>query len=192
MLLGLTLVSITTRFDCHICSRLFSWRMQHLCINCFGDVRMKSILAGASALAAILATGPAFATTVTSSTGFLSTYIGPRNGDVDIASASALIEGGNLVLSATANAPIGSTMGAVYVWGVNTNGTTTAPFAAEGFDKVLFNDTVVVNPAAPTAGVTISGDTITDVVAISSLKNVTVDPEQFAISLWPVVGAGFT
>jgi hypothetical protein len=153
---------------------------------------MKSILAGASALAAILATGPAFATTVTSSTGFLPTYIGPRNGDVDIASASALIEGGNLVLSATANAPIGSTMGAVYVWGINTDATTSAPFAAEGFDKVFFNDTVVVNPAMPTAGVTISGDTITDVVAISSLKDVTVDPEQFAISLWPVVGSGFT
>jgi hypothetical protein len=153
---------------------------------------MKSILAGALALAAILATGPAFATTVTSSTGFLPTYTGARNGDVDIASATALIQGGNLVLSATANAPIGSTMGAVYVWGINTDATTAAPFAVDGFGKVLFNDTVVVNPAAPGAGVTISGDTITDVVAISSLKNVTVDPEQFEISLWPVVGSGFT
>ncbi|MDB5497372.1 MAG: hypothetical protein JWP28_1403 [Phenylobacterium sp.] len=154
---------------------------------------MKSILAGASALAAILATTPAFATTVTTSTGFLPTYVGPQNGDVDIASATAFIQGGNLVLSATAKAPIGTTAGAIYVWGVNTEGAAApAPFTIDGFDKVFFNDTVVVNPAAPAAGVTISGDTITDVVAISSLKNVTVSPEQFGISLWPVVGSGFT
>lgn len=155
---------------------------------------MRSILAGALALAAILATGPAFATTVTTSTGFLPTYIGPMNGDVDIASASAEIEGGNLVLSATAKAPIGTTPGAVYVWGINTDATTSAPFAVDGFDKVFFNDKVVVNPAALTAGETISGDTITDVIAISSLANVTVDPGQFGISLWPVapvVGGGF-
>lgn len=154
---------------------------------------MKSKLAGASALAAILATAPAFATTVTTSTGFLSTYIGPRNGDVNIVSASASIQGANLVLSATADAPIGTTPGATYVWGVNTVGAgAPAPFAPEGFNDVLFTNAIAVKPASPTAGVTISGDTITDVVAISSLKNVTISPDQFGFSLWPVVGAGFS
>jgi PEP-CTERM motif len=154
---------------------------------------MRAILAGASALAAILATGPAFAATVTTSTGFLPTYIGPQNGDVEIASASATIDGADLVLSATADAPIGTTPGAVYVWGINTVGASApAPFASEGFGGVLFNDMVVVNPAGSTAGVTISGDTITDVVAISSLKGVVLNPDQFGISLWPVVGKGFT
>jgi len=63
---------------------------------------MSPILVGVLALAAILATGPAFATTVTTSTGFLLTYAGPENGDVEISSASATIDGADLVLSATA------------------------------------------------------------------------------------------
>jgi len=154
---------------------------------------MRSILAGALALATILVTGPAFATTVTTSTGFLPTYVGPQNGDVDILSASATIDGADLVLSATADAPIGTTPGAVYVWGVNTEGAgAPAPFASHGFGNVLFNNAITVNPAAPTAGVTVSHDTITDVIAISSLTNVLLSPAQFGISLWPVAGAGFT
>jgi hypothetical protein len=152
---------------------------------------MKSVLSGALALAAILAGGPALATTVTSSTGFLPTYMGPQNGDLEIASASATIEGGNLVLSATADAPIGTTMGAAYVWGINTIGAgAPAPFASDGFGNVLFNNVSVASPGA--AGVMVSGDTITDTIAISSLKNVMLSPEQFGISLWPVVGSGFS
>ena len=57
---------------------------------------MKSVLGGALALATILAGGSALATTVTSTTGFLSTYTGPKNGDLDLASVSATIEGADL------------------------------------------------------------------------------------------------
>jgi hypothetical protein len=157
------------------------------------DITMRSLLAGALALGAILVTQPAFASTVMTSTGFLPTYTGPKNGDVNIVSASATLDGTNLVLSATADAPIGTTPGAVYVWGINTMGADApAPFAVDGFANVLFNNPITVNPAAPGAGVTISGDTITDVVAISSLKNVVLNPAQFGISLWPVVGKGFS
>ena len=152
---------------------------------------MKSALSGALALAAILVSGPALATTVTSTTGFLSTYTGPQNGDVEIASTSATIDGADLVLSATAEAPIGTTPGAVYVWGVNTVGASApAPFAAEGFGNVLFNNAIAVSPGG--TGVTVAGDTITDAIALSSLKDVTLSPEQFGISLWPVVGSGFS
>ncbi|THD64629.1 PEPxxWA-CTERM sorting domain-containing protein [Phenylobacterium sp.] len=154
---------------------------------------MRSILAGGLTFAAILATGPAFAATVTTSTGFLPTYVGPQNGDLEISSASATINGADLVLSATADAPIGTTPGAVYVWGINTVGASApAPFASEGFGGVLFNNAITVNPAAHAAGVTVSGDTITDIVAISSLKNVVLNPQQFGISLWPVAGSGFS
>jgi hypothetical protein len=152
---------------------------------------MKSVLIGGLALAAVLAGSPALADTVTSTTGFLPTYTGPKNGDVEIASASATISGGNLVLSATADAPIGTTPGAVYVWGINTVGASApAPFATEGFGNVLFNNDVVASMGAK--GVTVSGDTITDVIAISSLKDVALNPLQFGISLWPVVGSGFS
>jgi len=152
---------------------------------------MKSVLGGALALATILAGGSALATTVTSTTGFLSTYTGPKNGDLDIASVSATIDGGDLVLSATAEAPIGTTAGADYVWGINTVGASApAPFASEGFGRVLFNNAVSAVPGG--AGVTVSGDTITDTVAISSLKDVVLNPQQFGISLWPTAGKGFS
>jgi PEP-CTERM motif len=152
---------------------------------------MKSVLGGALALATILAGGSALATTVTSTTGFLSTYTGPKNSDLDLASVSATINGDDLVLSATAEGPIGQTAGADYVWGVNTVGASApAPFASEGFGRVLFNDAIGVVPGG--AGVTVSGDTITDTVALSSLKNVVLNPEQFGISLWTVAGKGFS
>jgi hypothetical protein len=151
---------------------------------------MKSVLGGALALATIMAGGSTLATTVTSNTGFLPTYVGPKNGDMELASVSAIIDGANLVLSATAEAPIGTTAGAVYVWGVNTVGANApAPFASDGFGKVLFNNAIAASPGA--AGVTVSGDTITDTVAISSLKDVKLNPEAFGISLWDVAGKGF-
>jgi len=150
---------------------------------------MKRTLAGALTLAAILATGSALAATTTMSTGFLSTYTGPQNGDLNIASASAMIVGGDLILSATADAPIGTTSGADYVWGVDTEGAAApAPFAADGFGKVLFNNAFAAKPGG--AGVTVSGDTITDTIALSSLTGVTVRPSDFGISLWPTDGKG--
>jgi PEP-CTERM motif len=150
---------------------------------------MKSALVGALALATTLAAGAAFATTTTMSTGFLPTYIGPQNGDVEIASASASVVGTNLVLSATAMAPIGTTTGEVnYIWGIDTDpAKATAPFSPEGFNKVVFNDVSVASVGAP--GVTVSGDTITDTISIASLSNVVLSPGQFAISLWPDVGS---
>ena len=152
---------------------------------------MNRTLAGALTLATILAGGSAFASTTTMSTGFLPTYTGPKNGDVEIASASAVIEGADLVLSATAEAPIGTTPGADYVWGVNTVGAgAPAPFSSEGFNKVLFNNAVVAKPGGP--GVTVSGDTITDTILISSLKDIVLSPAQFGISLWPTAGTGFS
>ncbi|HEX4179570.1 MAG TPA: PEPxxWA-CTERM sorting domain-containing protein [Caulobacteraceae bacterium] len=152
---------------------------------------MKFVLAaGAFALAATLAAGSAFATTITDTTGFLpqAFYSGPHNGDMDIKSVSATIDGSDFILSATLDGPIGTTANAVYVWGVNT-GDGTAAFAPEGLTKVLFNDVVVINPAAPAAGVTISGDTVTDIVSIASLKNEGFSPSQYGFSFWPNLGA---
>ena len=152
---------------------------------------MNRTSAGALAFAALLAAGPTLAGTTTMSTGFLPTYTGPKNGDLEIASASAFVEGGNLVLSATAMAPIGTTPGTDYVWGIDTDpAIATAAFASEGFGKVVFND--VVGAKVGGAGVTVSGDTITDTIAIASLKNVVLSPDQFLISLWPVAGSGFS
>ena len=151
---------------------------------------MKSVLGGALALATIMAGGSALATTVTSTTGFLPTYTGPKSADLELSSVSATVDGGDLVFSATAEAPIGTTAGAAYVFGVNTVGAgAPAPFAPDGFGNVLFTNAIKVTPGG--AGVTVSGDTITDTVAISSLKNVVLSPEAFGISVWVVDGKGF-
>jgi hypothetical protein len=149
---------------------------------------MKSAILGAFTLAATLAGGSAFATTITDTTGFLPSYSGPKNGDMEIKSVSAAIDGADFILSATLDGPIGTTAGAKYVWGVNT-GDGTAAFAADGLTKILFNDVVVINPAAPTPGVTISGDTIKDVVSIASLQNEGFSPSQYGFSFWPTLGA---
>jgi hypothetical protein len=155
------------------------------------NVKMNRTSIGALAFAALLAAGPVFAGTTTMSTGFLPTYTGPKTGDLEIASASAFVEGANLVLSATAMAPIGTTPGVDYVWGIDTDpALATAPFASEGFGKVVFND--VAGAKVGGAGVTVSGDTITDTIPIASLKNVVLSPDQFLISLWPVAGSGFS
>jgi PEP-CTERM motif len=149
---------------------------------------MRPVLVGALALVTTLTAGSVFATTITDTTGFLPSYTGPQNGDMDIKSVSASIHGSDFILSATMDGPIGTTAGAKYVWGINT-GDGTAPFAAEGLGKVLFNDVVVINPAAPAAGVTISGDTITDVVSIASLTSEGFTPAQYGFSFWPNLGA---
>jgi hypothetical protein len=146
---------------------------------------MNRTSAGALTLAALLATGPALATTTTMSTGFLPTYTGPKNGDLEIKSVSANVADGNLVLSATAMGKIGTTPGTDYVWGIDTDpALATAAFASHGFSGVVFNDVSVATVGG--MGVTVSGDTITDTIAISSLKNVVLKPDQFLISLWPV------
>jgi hypothetical protein len=91
---------------------------------------------------------PSGATPLGPSSGFLATYSGPQNGDLDIASGDAILRGGNFEFDATLNAPIGTTNGVFYVWGID-RGTGLAPFGAFR-PGVLFDSVVISAPSLNT------------------------------------------
>ena len=175
---------------------------------------MKSVLAGALALTAMLGAASAQATTVTDPAGdFLSSFIGMDTPDLDALSASVSIVGSNFVVSGTMNGAIDTTPGKEYVFGVNTGGALplfsvqAPPGGAPDpttVNHILFDDVIVLapgagsfvaddltNPAGPTvvgldgASVTISGATISAVVPISDLPSTGLMPGRFGFNLWP-------
>jgi hypothetical protein len=172
--------------------------MQAVGIQLQKESRMKSILAGALGLAAVLAVAPALATTITDPAGdFLPTYTGPHDGDLDVLSVSVSVSGADFLISGTMNGAIGTTAASEYVFGVNTGGAG-APFTP--FETgVLFNSVIVLFPDAtgivvdnifsptitPLTSVTVSGDTISAVVPIALLPTTGLAPDHYGFNLWP-------
>ncbi len=67
-----------------------------------------------------IAASAASATTVVDPAGdFLSTYTGPAAGDVDILSATATFDGTAFHLASLENGAIGTSVGSLFVWGIN-------------------------------------------------------------------------
>src|SRR6185437_10545267 len=52
------------------------------------------------------------------SSGFLATYAGPQNGDLDVTSAEVFLRQSTFEFDATFSADIGTTPGVFYVWGI--------------------------------------------------------------------------
>ena len=174
---------------------------------------MKSIFAGAVALAAVMAGAPALAVTVSDPAGdFLGTYTGPLNSDLDIRSVTVFIDKHNdFVISATMNGALGQTANADYVFGVNTG--SGLPLFGASEDKVLFDSAVVLNtgmgsnpslvasnllnPGGPTitvigsgagtGSVKVSGDTISAVIPEALLPG-TFAADQYGFNLWTRIG----
>jgi hypothetical protein len=84
-------------------------------------IRLIPNLALAAGLAAaVLAPTEARAVIVDPLGDFLAVYTGPQNGDLDVVAVDAVLSGPNtVVLVGTHAAPIGTTQGAAYVWGVD-------------------------------------------------------------------------
>lgn len=165
----------------------------------------------------ILAIGcgtPASATVITDAAGdFLTGYVGPTNGDLDVLGTSATISGGNLVLGAHLAAAVGTTATLQYVWGIN-RGAGTARFSPNisniDLSKVLFDSvvsivitngllsTAAVNLISPTTipqslalgNVSFSGDDITVTVPLSLLPSNGLDASRYGINLWPRLPGG--
>jgi hypothetical protein len=97
-----------------------------------------------------------------------------------------VIEGANFILTATLDGAPLSTPNTEYVWGIDT-GTGIHNFASLGQPGVVFNDVIAINPASPQSGVTISGDTITDVVSTASFPSTGFAPTSFGFSFWPAL-----
>jgi len=140
---------------------------------------------------------------------FLPTYVGPKNGDVDVVSAFAGYDPGSnrFSFSGTFAGAIGTTPGAFYVWGLNRGVgserfTAGSPSVGQG---VLFDAVVFLRPdstarvirfvgttntftelAAGTA--TISGNTISGSIDGSLLPSTGFTSANYTWNLWPRTG----
>jgi hypothetical protein len=155
--------------------------------------------------AVLLVAGAANADVITDVAGdFLSTLspAAPRAGDLDVISTSVLLQGSNLLFSATLNAPINTTADAFYVWGVD-RGTRPSPgnFAGLGLPDIIFDAVVIIQNEGtgavndltgidapftlPAGSVTSSGSTIEAVVPLSALPSRGFAASSYGWNLWP-------
>lgn len=135
---------------------------------------------------------------------------GPPNPDLDVLSAEVVLDilNSTLTFSGTHAGPIGTTSGAIYVFGLN-RGVGTERFqkatpkigAGIFFDSVLmlrpdgtgqFNDTVTgANTPLPPGSVIISGNTISSVpLSLSLFPSQGFGPQDYTWNTWPRVGLG--
>lgn len=134
---------------------------------------------------------------------FISTYAGAKNGDVDVLSTNVVFNGSTFFLTATMDGAIGTTSGALYVWGFN-RGTGTARFASIGITNVLFDSVITLRPDTtasitriggtttnlPVGTVTITGNTLSAAIAGTELPSTGLPQASFTWNLWPRVGTG--
>ena len=135
---------------------------------------------------------------------FLSTYTGPEGGDLDVTAVDAVLAGPEeVVLSGTHAAPIGRTLGAAYVWGIDRGAGTELltqldPPVGEG---VTFDAVVILLPdgtgsvidlaggGAPQpldpSSIGISGQTISVSLPRSLLPSRGLDFADYGYNLWP-------
>jgi hypothetical protein len=138
---------------------------------------------------------------------FLGTYTGPHGGDLDVTSFDVRFQGPYFRLTATMGGVIGTTPGAIYVWGLNRGAGTErfvggTPSIGSGvrFDSVLllrpngtgtFSDIVGAKSTAIDPGlITIDGATITALLRIDLATSLGFSPGAYTFNLWPRVGTG--
>jgi len=130
---------------------------------------------------------------------FLSVYTGPQNGDLDVLTSDVRYDGTNFVFDVTVNGLLGTTPGAVYVWGINRGSATGEAFPGV-IDNVRFDWVLGVqlgafalvadltNPAAPPVPVNTVvavGDRLTVTVAASLVPSTGFAPSDYLVSFWP-------
>lgn len=167
--------------------------------------------AAAMAVAAVAALltprGPAHAAPFDPTGYFLSSYTGPQTADLAVVAYGATFDGLVFHLSATMAGAIGTTPGALYVWGVDRGAGTErflagTPSIGAGikFDSALilkpdgtgtFNDIVGGTRATlPSSNVSISGSTITADLPLSFATSKGFAAADYGFNLWPRVGVG--
>lgn len=161
---------------------------------------------GAATLTA-LATTPAMAGVTDPVGDFLPSYAGPRNPDMDVVAADVTFDGSTFAFSGTMDGAIGTTPGALYVFGIDRGKgmqrfTTGTPSIGAGvsFDSVLilrpngtgaFDDFIDnATTALASSVVTASGDTISASVPAALLPSEGLLPADYTFNLWPRYGLG--
>lgn len=164
--------------------------------------RLRPALAGVAALACLAV--PAGASTLDPVGDFLSIYVGPQAGDLDVVRVAARFAGpGKVRLTADHDGPIGATAGAAYVWGIDRGQGTErlaalTPSVGAGipFDAVavLFPDGTgfvadLVNGTPPAtidgADISIDGARISAVLSKALLPSTGFAFRDYAYNLWP-------
>ncbi len=150
--------------------------------------------ARAAALAVVLAfASPATAGTIIDPVGdFLSTYVGPQNGDLDVTGMTVTLNSSGIFrVTTTLAGNVGLTPGAFYVYGVN-RGAGTAGFASLGLNNVLFDRVIIVRQdgsisAAGVGTAQFSGNTITfDIDGNNAqMASTGFSLGQYGWNLWP-------
>lgn len=151
---------------------------------------------------------PAGAVTISDPAGdFLPTYTGAVGGDLDVVSIDVRRTFANIILGATMAGPLGTTPGAIFVWGID-RGQGTARFVA-GTPSVgagvLFDSVVVLRPdgtgnfidllnaannfALPTGAVVVDGADLTATVAVNRVPSTGFAVANFGYNLWPRLGS---
>lgn len=159
-----------------------------------------------AATAAFAVASPASAQLVADAAGdFLPTYVGPRNGDMDVLGANVFFDGASFRFVSRSAGNIGTTSGALFVWGVD-RGRGTARFGplAPG---VLFDAVVVLNPGGtstvndlingtstvlPVGAVSFAGADLSALVSAALLPTLAGGFAQsaYTANLWPRLGVG--
>ena len=151
--------------------------------------------------------GSASAAFITDPAGdFLTSYTGPRGGDLDVLNAEVTLLQSSFRFTTQLNGTVGTTAGAFYVWGVDRGQGTARFFTSLGLTGVLFDSVLIVRPdgtgqfndivgGAPVftlapGSVTISGDTISAVIPVTALASRGLTPAQYTWNLWPRLPGG--
>jgi hypothetical protein len=142
-------------------------------------------------------------TTITDATGdFLSGFVGPNSGDLDVTSFSVDYNSAasTFLLSASLAGNIDPAIAGFYVIGANTGTGLIRPFGnGFGHDNVIFNQAIVVQKtgmgsvggtALDPSAISISGKTFSVAVPLSLLPSTGFAPEDYGFNLWPRVGTG--
>ncbi|HXZ85954.1 MAG TPA: PEP-CTERM sorting domain-containing protein [Myxococcota bacterium] len=139
---------------------------------------------------------------------FLSTYTGPQNGDVDVISSDVVFHpaANTLTFSATFNAPVNTTPGALYVWGLDRGagaellmGGTPPIGGGIVFDSVFVaipgNGAGLVNLFDGSAGTTlpgvvqVNGNSVVATVSAALFPSKGFATSDYLWNLWPRVGS---
>jgi hypothetical protein len=137
---------------------------------------------------------------------FLPTCVGPQGGDLDVVSIDVGRRVDSIILQANLAAAVGTTAGALYVWGID-RGQGTARFTAGAPSVgagVLFDSVVVLRPngtgnfvdllnaansfALAPGAIVINGSSITGTLAIGAIPSTGFAVADFGYNLWPRVG----